>query len=305
MPGVITIITLEYLMDGVRIQDYWSKEVEALLATYKQFEILVPSQIRAGAAHQGEDGRYVEDLIGEYLRKFLPKGLEVLTGFILRPAVKTGEFGRERNSDNDQHSTQLDIIIYDTELYPVFQRFANSVIVPPEGVVAIISVKKHLNDADILNECKALWNASKLCRTNNNGNEKVRGPYLALVSMHSHINKPQMGTLPWIFAKVQEAYQEDELPKFDDLVGFIGALDSWSIFKKRPQPENNPTSGDYLSFDHQVNEEHLGLQFLLTGVLSVFYDSSRRNIRRPGYTAFPSGRSPDSFPGNVPCDGLR
>ncbi|MBY8173546.1 hypothetical protein KW539_01630 [Vibrio fluvialis] len=292
-------------MDGVRIQDYWSKEVEALLATYKQFEILVPSQTRAGAAHQGEDGRYVEDLVGEYLRKFLPKGLEVLTGFILRPAVKTGESGRERAKDTDEHSTQLDIIIYDTEIYPVFQRFADSVIVPPEGVVAIISVKKHLNDADILNECQALWNASRLCRTKTNDNLKVRGPYLALVSMHSHIAKPKMGTLNWIFSKIQDAYKGEELPKFDDLVGFIGALDSWSIFKKRPDPKDNPKVGKYLSFDHQPNEEHLGLQFLLTGVLSVFYDEARRNIRRPGYTAFPSGRNPDSFPGDVPCNGLR
>ncbi|WP_286297673.1 DUF6602 domain-containing protein [Vibrio apostichopi] len=292
-------------MDGVRIQNYWSKEVEALLATYKQFEILVPSQTRAGAAHQGEDGRYVEDLIGEYLRKFLPKGLEVLTGFILRPAVKTGDTGRERSRDVDQHSTQLDIIIYDTDTYPVFQRFADSVIVPPEGVIAIISVKKHLNDADIFKECQALWNASKLCRTKTINQTRVRGPYLALVSMHSHINKPQLGTLNWIFSKLQEAYDEEELPKFDDLVGFIGALDSWSIFKKRPCPVNSPMFGKYLSFDHQPNEEHLGLQFLLTGVLSVFYDETRRNIRRPGYTAFPSGRSPDSFPGEVPCTGLR
>ena len=39
------------------------------------------------------------------------------------------------------HSTQLDIIVYDSAKYPIFQRFGESVIVPPEGVVGIISVK--------------------------------------------------------------------------------------------------------------------------------------------------------------------
>ena len=152
-------------MDGKRIQDYWSQEVDALIATYRQFETLIPSQDHQGSAHHGEDGRFVEELLREYLSKYLPKGLEILTGFILRPAVKTGIAGRERKNDIDKNSSQLDIIVYDSERYPIFQRFGNSSIVPPEGVVAIISVKKHLNDGDIIKECQALWHASKLCKT--------------------------------------------------------------------------------------------------------------------------------------------
>ena len=77
-------------MDGERIQEYWSKEIEALIETYQQFERLLPNSKTSGASHRGEDGRYVEDLISSYLQKFLPSSLEVLTGFILRPAVKTG-----------------------------------------------------------------------------------------------------------------------------------------------------------------------------------------------------------------------
>lgn len=294
-------------MDGKRIQDFWSNEVDSLITTYKQFEILVPSSNGAGSAHRGEDGRYVEDLLSEYLKKFLPNGLEVLTGFILRPAVKTGANGRERKLDTDSHSTQLDIIVYDSELYPVFQRFGNSVIVPPEGVVAIISVKKHFYDADIKNECEALWNASKLCRTinSNNQNDKVRGPYLALVCMHSKISKPTDGNLEWIFEKMQEAYTAPEHPTFDELVGFVGALDEWSIFKKRPNPINNPNNGSYLAFEHKPNEAHMGLQYILTGILSVFYDVKRRDLRRPGFTAFPSGRDASKVLGEIPCNTLR
>ncbi|EIZ1005775.1 hypothetical protein MOV00_000253 [Vibrio vulnificus] len=293
-------------MDGKRLQDYWSQEVDALISTYKQFETLIPSEKHEGSAHHGEDGRFVEDLIREYFSKYLPKGLEVLTGFILRPAVKTGTNGRERKSDSDTHSSQLDIIVFDSERYPVFQRFGDSVIVPPEGVVAIISVKKHLNDGDIKKECEALWAASKLCRTQYSDSieDKVRGPYLALVSMNSKIEKKTQDSLQWIFSKINEAYTGQEKPTFDDLVGFVGSLNEWSIFKRRPEGKP-PSKAEYVNLIHKTGESHLGLQFILTGVLSVFYDETRRNLRRPGFTAFPSGRNHDKSLGKVECNGLR
>ena len=88
-------------MDGKRIQNYWSNEMQAMLDTYKQFQILIPAENRNGAAHNGEGGRYVETLIREYLKRYLPKDLEVLTGFILRPAVKTGLKNRSRKNEVD------------------------------------------------------------------------------------------------------------------------------------------------------------------------------------------------------------
>ena len=292
-------------MDGKRIQDYWSTEVDALVQTYRQFEMLIPAPNGAGAQHRGEDGRFVEDLIREYLSRYLPKDLEVLTGFILRPAVKTGEKGTERKADVDQHSTQLDIVVFDSGTYPIFQRFGNSVIVPPEGVIAIISVKKHLNDGDVQHECEKLLDAATLCQTlsSNDPNDKVRGPYLSLVSVRSNIDKARTDTLDWVFSKMQAAYASKANLTFDKLVGFVGALDEWSIFKRRPT--TNPTSAEYVGFKHQNGESHLGLQFLITGILSVYYDKSRKDMRRPGFTAFPSGRPHDRNLGTIPCSGLR
>lgn len=293
-------------MDGKRLQDYWSQEVDALIATYRQFETLVPSHEHQGSAHHGEDGRFVEELLREYFSKYLPKGLEVLTGFILRPAVKTGTKGKERKNDLDANSSQLDIIVYDSERYPIFQRFGNSVIVPPEGIVAIISVKKHLNDGDIVKECQALWDASKLCKTqySNNRGDKVRGPYLALVTMESKIDKKRVENLDWIFNKVVETYGSGDKPTFDDLIGYIGSLSEWSLFKRRPSGKN-VTKANFISLVHAEGESHLGLQFILTGILSVFYDESRRNIRRPGFTAFPSGRNIEKNLGEISCNGER
>lgn len=285
-------------MDGKRIQEYWSQEIQAMLATYRQFETLLPAAgEKSGSSHHPEDGRYVEGLLKETLKKFLPKDLEVLTGFILRAAVKTNNTNKERKHEEDRHSTQLDLIVYDSANYPIYQRFGDTCIVPPEGVVAIISVKKHLRNGDVAKECAALQKVSKLCETMNSSSQKRRRPYLAIVSMSSEIKDTST-----IFKNMQETYVKDgKKPDFDELVGLICAFDQWSIF--RGSPSKAREMAKYTSFTHENKKEHLGLQFLLTGIFSVFYDESRKNIGRPGFTAFPN----DAFKsrlGEIECRGI-
>lgn len=287
-------------MDGKRIREYWSNEMQALLDTYKQFQVLIPAKNRNGADHNGEDGRYVETLIREYLKRYLPKDLEVLTGFILRPAVKTGLKNKCRQDQQDMHSTQLDIIVYDSAKYPIFQRFGESVIVPPEGVVGIISVKKHLHDTDVTHELSVLKKAATLCKCENDKNVNIRGPFLALVAMDS-FEKKEKCTEDWIFAKMQQEYKSEE-DYFDDLIGYIGALSKWSIFKKRPK---TGAKAEYIFFRHTDEEQHIGFQFILTGLLSVYYDETRNFISRPGFTAFPSYRNCNKKLGVIKTKGIR
>lgn len=275
-------------MDGTTIQKFFQQEALSMLDAYKNFETLIPSSKGAGAEHKGEDGRFVENLIRSFLSKYLPKELEVLTGFIVRPAVKVGKKDRSRKNEKDSHSTQLDIIIYNSAHYPVFLKSNDTVIVPPEGVISIISVKKTLNDGDVEHELNALKEASKLCRCGD-----LRGPYLALVSMDNNINKQNPDTFDWIFNKMKSMYENDDNLGFDDMVGYIGAFKHWGIFKARPY-KKAPKEARYMMFKHDNNaENHLWLQFLLTGILSVYYDKSRTNITRPGFTSFPSGRNYD------------
>ena len=275
-------------MDGQRIQAFFQQEALSMFDAYKNFETLIPSPKGSGADHKGEDGRFVENLIRSFLIKYLPKELEVLTGFIVRPAVKIGKDDRSRQNDSDQHSTQLDIIVYNSAQYPVYLRSNDTVIVPPEGVISVISVKKTLNDNDIAHELEALKNASKLCRCN-----KIRGPYTALVSMDNNITKKDPNTFNWIFKKMESTYNSDDDLSFDDMIGYIGSFKHWGIFKARPSSKH-PEQARYVAFEHDKNNEnHLGLQFLLTGILSVYYDKSRSAITRPGFTSFPSNRPHD------------
>lgn len=273
-------------MDGERIQQLFKQEVQSMLEVYRNFEILIPSPTSKGAEHKGEDGRFVENLIRSFLIRYLPKELEVLTGFIVRPAVKKGKSDKSRREESDRHSTQLDIIVYNSAQYPIYLRSNETVIVPPEGVISIISVKKTLKDTDIKHELNALKEASKLCRCKN-----LRSPYLALVAMDNIIEKKEPDTFDWIFKEMKSLYEEDQDVSFDDMIGYIGAFNHWSIFKARPE-KKEPKNARYVLLKHNPKEEnHLGLQFLLTGIFSVYYDKSRTNVIRPGFTAFPSGRN--------------
>ncbi len=291
-------------MDGQRLQVFWNQEVKSLLAVYRQFETLLPNPKTAGAGHRGEDGRYVETLVRSYLQKYLPKDLEVLTGFILRPAVKLGDNDRSRAKEQDLHTTQLDIVIYDSGTYPVFQRMVDTVIVPPEGVIAVLSVKKTLRDAEIIAECNALLEASKACRCDERNPEaRRRGPFLALVATDSDLADKQERKEKKIFEKLETLYGSSSA--FDDMIGFIGDLSAWHVFKTRPLPKLNPMNNfaRYMYVELSDAELHQGFQFLLSGILSVYYDKTRTGVRRPGFTAFAA--KPATEIGKIAFSSLR
>ncbi len=292
-------------MDGGRVRDFWAAEAKAVLATYRHFETLLPSKSKRGASHAAEDGRYVEALLRAYLQKFLPSSIEIFSGFILRPAVKTGKASRERHGDRDAHSRQLDLIVYDSSTYPVYQRFADAAIVPPEGVLAIVSVKKFIGPGDVAKEAEALSEASLLCQCDAPGGGPLRGPFLALIGMGSVIKKAKTLVPRWIFEQLRGAYASPPARGFDETVGYVGAIDSWSIVKSRPSPQDAPELARYVYFAHRKDEAHLTLQHLITGVLGVFYDPSRRSVRRPGFTAFSSDRPPDGVLGQIAVTGFR
>ena len=106
-----------------------------------------------------------------------------------------------------------------------------------------------------------------------------------------------------IFQKLEEFYAQPLT--FDDMVGFIGDLSGWYVFKARP-PENPTLKNSVAKYWYlPLKEDELqhSFQFLITGILSVYYDETRRNVKRPGYTAFPA--MPAQKLGDIPFKGLR
>lgn len=305
---------MDFKSEGASLRHLFDAEIRTLLLCYEHFEKLVPGDGRSGSAHAGEDGRYVESLLRQHLQKYLPRDLEVLTGFILRPAIITGKDGAEREGKGDRKSRQLDIIVYDTAHYPLFQRFENNVVAPPEGVVAVLSVKKHLRSGNVKAECESLGDVADLCRCKDHAGQVIRGPFLGIVAMDSAfekvVDKKRVAkSSEVVIAEVLEELRlacQNPIPYFDRVVGYIGALKKWGITKRRPSLGDNQRNAAMSHIIHETDNAAAdwGLQFILSGILSVYYDKSRgQNRRRPGFTAFES--SPNQVSQTlIPINGL-
>ena len=106
--------------------------------------------------------------------------------------------------------------------------------------------------------------------------------------MKSAINNIKTPATQLIFDQTKNCYSTKSDLDFNDAVGLVTSLTEYSVFKKRPK---NKLLAQYVSFHHEKDEEYLGLDFVLTGLLSVYYDKSRNYISRPGFTSFQSGRT--------------
>ncbi len=269
-------------MGGDCVRDYWTSEMKSMLEAYRKFERLIPAKKGAGADHRGEDGRYVESLLKATLEKFLPGNLEALNGFILRSGVKSGLSGKARKEDEDKHSSQLDLIIYDTGNYPVYQRFGDTAVVIPEGVIAIISVKKTLRSCELLHEITMLKEAASLCALKN-----CKGPFLGLVGMDDDILQSPFESAKRAVDVIEEVFVKENCISYGQMPGFVGSLKNWSVHKTRKEGKKTAL---YQIYVHEKEEEHLGLQFLLKGILDVYYCEGRNHGKEPGYVAFPKNR---------------
>lgn len=288
-------------MGGKRIEDYWSYEMKSLLERYRQFETLIPAVNGRGAAHRGEDGRYIESILKETLKKFLPVGIEILTGFILRAGVESGMSGKARKRDEDEHSTQLDLIVYDAQEYPVYQRFGDTAVVLPEGVLGVISVKKTLREGEIAGEIEALKRTAELCSL-----KERKGPFLALVGMKDELGKKYTTRAGLIERKINDAFVQKPVC-YEALPCFIGNLSEWTIHKchklgKGARDKRNNERAEYQMYIHRDKEEHLGLQFLLNGILDVYYSGERNHGKQPGFFSFPKGKQYDWKSEEIHCD---
>lgn len=271
-------------MDGKRLKGFWENDVKAMLEIYTQFETLIPnSSGKNGSDHNGEDGRYVENILKYYIKKYLPKDLEILTGFIVRPAVACGR-NKSRKNDEDKHSTQLDLIVYDTAHFPVFLRIDDTAIVPPEGVVAIISLKKHLRQKDIIEELPKLKNAVELCAV-----KDLKKPFTALVSMSSDISSREA-----VFDKIEQVHKDTV--SYDEMIGYIGTIKEWSIYKRK---KKKIKEAEYRTFEHLDNNSGRGFEYLIKKIHDVYYSEKRNTYKEPGFVALGSKNEDDSCLGSI------
>lgn len=116
----------------------------------KEF-IVLKDRVRSliGSKHWGEEGRYKEIILMNFLRKHLPKNMAVGTGFIM-----------DGNNYN-KISSQIDLIIYDDN-YPIIFKENDFIIVHSKSVLGIIEVKSKFDKSKLKEVIKAASDNSKL-----------------------------------------------------------------------------------------------------------------------------------------------
>lgn len=263
---------------GNRIRQFFEIEAEILHRRFRILQTLLPSATGTGAAHKGEEGRYVETLLRDFLNRHLPSELRAMSGFIVRPATKTGSDNLVRvETETDKHSTQLDIIVYDIAHYPVYEQFEEFCVVPPEGVIGVISVKKTLRRTEVKKEVTALAEVADLCHMHNR-----ISPYIGLFAFQAADNANEANE---VFKIIRPTLENRP---YNLMVNEVTVMDRYVIFKWRL---GNPPRAKvrYVNVDCK-NKMHVAIQRIIQSILGVYYDPSRSQLHeRPGFVSFKKG----------------
>lgn len=266
---------------GARVRGFFNLEARTLLERYRVMETLLPHPNTAGAAHRGEEGRHIEALLREFLNKHLPSDLRAVSGFILKPSTKVGadDLTRPQKVD-DEHSRQLDIIIYDFSRFPVFEQFEEFAVLPPEGVIGIISVKKTLRSEDFKSELLALKEAVELCYQHDK-----RAPFSALFGFAA--DQSMGGRAPQKCFEAIEALHTNQ--PYELMITEISLMSEFTVFKFRKEDSDEAGTAKYVNVCSS-GQPHIALQRLINSILSVYYDDSRGvGSERPGFVSFEKG----------------
>jgi hypothetical protein len=102
-----------------------------------------------GGRHHYSSGAFREGLLRDFLASVLPKSISVDSGFIY-------------GFDQVPNSKQIDILVWDSGRHAAVFRAGEFVIVPPEAVIAAISVKTALHRAELIDALDNLASVSTL-----------------------------------------------------------------------------------------------------------------------------------------------
>lgn len=105
-------------------------------------------------AHFPSLGQYKERLLAETIRGFLPRSVDVGTGFVIFPHADLDPPGGPELHDPFNQSAyamsrQCDILVYDSNLFPPVFKDGDFVVVRPESVRAVIEVKGSISNKEV------------------------------------------------------------------------------------------------------------------------------------------------------------
>ncbi len=245
-------------------------ESDKLFAAVNLFRNLLPHNERQSSIHSGEEGRFVENLLVEFLRKTLPDGMAIASGFVVR-------VGRKKEITS---SKQIDILIYDTRYAPLM-KYGDAVVIHNLAVIAAISVKKNITLNEIKDETESLSFVGSLC----GGNPNLK-PYLAIFAFDIRGLTNFRDTVNSAWDRVRGAFAaRDERWSANEMVNDLIVLHKFVIKSKIGRVEDNHPCAKFIFCGGNDTHHHMYVQHLISGISKSF--NSRYNIQQSVVTEFP------------------
>lgn len=152
-----------------------------------------------GRAHGPTHGAIGESLLRELLRRFLPRTVEVGTGFVIA---------------GGEQSTEIDILIYDAGA-PTLDRDGERVFVTSDAVRGLIEVKATLNRSNLGQAIEKLLRNEKLVARNRG----EAGGQFTIGLFGYNISLPDSRRLDWVLRQIQRSSTSEGLPIFQICLG--------------------------------------------------------------------------------------
>lgn len=250
-------------------------EADALLGAADLFRDFVSSAHNSGSGHSGEEGKFTENLLTQFLRRSLPTRLSVGTGFVF-------------DQKSGRRSYQIDILVYDEAAYPVLLRYGDAVIIPWQAAVAAISVKKNLKKRDIKTEVQNLSEIGEIC-----GGSGRKAPYLSLVAFDCSYSKhdfKKRGTRT--FEGIEKGLpNRPQGYSANELIDSVIVIGEFLVKKKRWKPQDQTERRKEVPYLWTGGKEQrsVTLMHLLHGIENVLYEGIFTNETRPFNRSFPKG----------------
>ena len=221
---------------------------KSIAAEFKAYQNRVRNLI--GNRHWGEEGRYKEIILMNYLKRALPKNVSVGTGFV---------------QGNNDLSTQIDIIIYDNT-FPVLFSEGDFVVTVPENVVAIIEVKTKIKNNDLKGIVKKASNNGEII-FNSTQRDIFNGIFSYEYSDNKDNLKSQFNDLNYFTLPTQEDNEWIWTEKTNSQVNHV--LLGSSIFIKF-----YPYTRIRRANDFEVNEPHLNIYDMRNDLALAYFISN-------------------------------
>lgn len=230
------------------LRELLNLKCDELIAAANMFRAILPHATQAASVHHGEEGRFAEGLLAEFLRASLPTRLTVATGFVV-------------NLDRGLRSHQTDILLYDGSRYAPYMRYGDAVVVPAESVVAAVSVKKRMQYSDIDKEAPKLAGIGAMC-----GGYKVAPPYLCLFAFEADMPSDPKGPAAHCWQHLNTAYPARKSGyAANELVDSVIALNRFYL-RKCSHSGDTRTEAKYVWSGANQQNRNAYLQEMLHGI---------------------------------------